>query len=51
MLSSAVSTSLTVVKSPSRKTVGSTVAANGINTSAELERNPIATSELESAMT
>jgi len=51
MLSSPVSTSLTTVKIPSKKTVGSTISANGINTSAEPERNPIATSELESAMT
>jgi hypothetical protein len=39
------------VKIPSKKIAGSTVAANGINTSAEPERNPIAISELESAMT
>ncbi|HYS14474.1 MAG TPA: hypothetical protein VEN28_14280 [Burkholderiaceae bacterium] len=51
MLSSVVSTSRATVKIPSRKTAGSTIAANGINTSAEPERNPIATSELESAMT
>jgi hypothetical protein len=43
MLSSVVSTSRATVKIPSRKTAGSTIAANGINTSAEPERNPIAT--------
>src|SRR5215213_4959299 len=50
-LSSVVSTSLTTVKTPSTKTAGSTIAANGINTSVEPATNPIATSELESAMT
>src|SRR5688572_16637017 len=50
-LSSAVSTSLTTVKTPSTKTAGSTIAANGINTSEEPATNPSATSELESAMT
>jgi hypothetical protein len=51
MLSSPVSTSLATVNIPSKNTAGSTIAANGRSTSVELDRNPIATSELESTMT
>ncbi|MNC98856.1 hypothetical protein D3C83_169460 [compost metagenome] len=51
MLSSAVSTSRTTVKIPSTKTAGSTIAAKVINTSLLPATNPMATSELESAMT
>ena len=51
MLSSAVSTSLVTVKRPSTKTAGSTIAANGSNTSVEPATNPVATSELERTMT
>jgi hypothetical protein len=51
MLSSEVSTRRTTVNRPSRNSVGSTVAANGTNASGELARKPIATSELDSAIT
>jgi len=46
-----VSTSLTTVKMPSRKTAGSEIAANGTSRLVVPATNPIATSELESAMT
>ena len=51
LLSSVVSTSLTTVKIPSTKIAGRTIAANVTSTSREPATNPIATSELESAMT
>ena len=51
MLSRLMSTSRTTVKTPSRKTTGSTLAANGSNASRDWAKNPIATSELDSAIT
>jgi hypothetical protein len=51
MLSSAVSTSLTTVKMPRKNTAGREIVANGTNSSVEPATNPIATTELESAMT
>ena len=51
MLSRLVSTSLTTVNSPSMKIAGRTVAANGRNMPLEVDRKPIATSELDRAIT
>src|SRR5436190_10062857 len=51
MLSRLVSTSLTTVNRPSRKSVGRTVATKGMKTAFDSDRKPMATSELDSAMT
>jgi hypothetical protein len=51
MLSSALSTNLTTVKIPSKKTAGSEMAAKGTRRSVELATKPIATIELERAKT
>src|SRR5262245_14633084 len=46
-----VSTSRTTVKIPSRNTTGSTVATSGTNACLDPTENPMATSELDNAMT
>src|SRR5262245_29868783 len=46
-----VSTSRTTVKIPSRNTTGSTVATSGTNARLDPTENPMATSELDNAMT
>ena len=51
MLSRPVSTSRATVNRPSTNSAGSTVDANGMKASGEFARKPIATSELDSAMT
>src|SRR5215203_6715638 len=48
MYSSEVSTSRIVVKTPRRKTAGSTAATKGMNTSRDCTMNPMATRELDS---
>src|SRR4030095_13323570 len=51
MFSRLVSTRRATADNPSRKIAGSTVATNGASSSRDVDRKPIATSELDSAIT